>query len=89
MRVVSRWIGSAAVAGMLTFTTFILALAGSWISGWGIRVPGLLKVGRASDDAAGGVVFDPNTVGLVMLAGLLTILLAAWRPAAAATRKRS
>ena len=87
MDVISRAVGAAVVAGVLTVTAFLLALAGSWVSGWAIRVPGLLTVRRASDDPVDGVVFDPNAFGLVVLAGVLAIVIAARRPAAA-TRDR-
>lgn len=83
MSMVSRAIGSAAFAGVLTVTALVVALAGSWISGWSLDVPGLLMVRRASADAADGVVFDPNATGMVVLAGLLAILIAARGPAGA------
>lgn len=81
MRVVGRAVGSAALAGVLTITAFIIALAVSWISGWSLTFPGLLTVRRASAVAADGVVFDPNATGWLVLAGVLTIVIAAWSPA--------
>lgn len=86
--VVSRAVGSAALAGVVTITAFVIAVAGSWISGWAIRVPGLLTVSRASDNATDGVIFDPNAFGLLLLGGLLAVLMAAWRPAAAIRDRR-
>lgn len=88
MNVVGNAVGSAAQAAMIVGAAFVVSLAGSWVSGWSVRVPGVLMVRRATGNTMDGVVFDPNAVGLVVLTGLLATLIAAWRPAKSPRQQR-
>ena len=65
-----------------------VVLAGSWVTGWSITVPGVLTVARMSEDATQGIAFDPNALGLVVAAALLATLLAA-RPGLSVRSGRS
>jgi mannose/fructose/N-acetylgalactosamine-specific phosphotransferase system component IID len=77
MSAVGRAVGSLAAAAVLIASALVVVLAASWATGWSITVPGVLSVARVSEDATQGIAFDPNALGLVVLAALLATLLAA------------
>ena len=77
MSVLVRVVGCALVALSTVFLLLLVLVFTSWVTGWTISVPHVLAVARASGELVDGVTFDPNALGLVAVAGLLSTLFAA------------